>query len=98
MSRVFVVTMTILLALTASRCGSSPTPTMATPTLNPTLTPTTPNSVSSITGLSPALGTVLAPGQVVTITGTAGYTLTSAETGTVFMVIQDQANRNLQQA
>ena len=55
-----------------------------------------PDSVSSITGLSPALGTTLAAGQAVTFTGTAGYALNSAGTGVLVMVIQDQANQPLQ--
>jgi len=55
-----------------------------------------PDSVSSITDLSPVLGTTLAPGQAVTFTGTAGYALNSAGTGVLVMVIQDQANQALQ--
>ena len=88
-SRASILPMTVLLALTAAGCGSTPTPTMPGPVAAA-------DSVSSITGLSPALGTTLAPGQVVTFTGTAGYALNSAGTGVVVMVIQDQANRGLQ--
>ena len=87
-SKASVVTTTVLLALTAG-CGSTSTPTMPAPVVAP-------DSVSSITGLSPALGTTLAPGQAVTFTGTAGYTLNSAGTGVLVMVIQDQANQILQ--
>jgi hypothetical protein len=67
-SRASILTTTVLLALTAAGCGSTPTPTMPAPAAIP-------DSVSSITGLSPALGTTVAPGQAVTFTGTAGYAL-----------------------
>lgn len=79
----------MLLALTAAGCGSTPAPTTPAPVV-------VPDSVSSITGLSPVLGTTLALGQAVTFTGTAGYALNSAGTGTLVMVIQDQANQPLQ--
>ena len=88
-SKTSIVTVAILLALTAAGCGSTPAPTMTAPAA-------VPDSVSSITGLSPALGTTLAPGQSVTFTGTAGYALNSAGTGVLVMVIQDQANQALQ--
>lgn len=83
-----IVTTTVVLALMAAGCGSTTTPTMAPPP--------TPDLVAGITGLSPALGTTLALGQAVTFTGTAAYTLNSAATGTLVMVIQDQANQILQ--
>ena len=82
-----IVTTTMVLAVTAAGCGSTPTPTVPAPL---------PDSVSSITDMSPALGTTLAPGQTVIFTGTAGYTLNSAGTGILVMVIQDQADQALQ--
>ena len=88
-SRAFIVTTAVVLALTGAGCGSYSTPTMPAPV-------PAADSVSSITGLSPVLGTTLALGQAVTITGTAGYALNSAGTGTLVMVIQDQANQPLQ--
>jgi hypothetical protein len=81
------VTAIVLLALTAAGCGSSPTPTMPAPAAD---------SVSSIVDMSPVPGTTLARGQTVTFTGTAGYTLNSAGTAVLVLVIQDQANQTLQ--
>jgi hypothetical protein len=88
-SKASILTTTVILALAAAGCGSTPTPTTPAPVV-------VPDSVSSIVGLSPVLGTTLAPGQAVTFTGTAGYALNSAGTGGLVMVIQDQANRALQ--
>lgn len=51
-----------------------------------------PDSVSSITDLVPLLGTKLLHGQTVTFTGTAGYSLNSADSGQVVFVIEDQTN------
>ena len=82
-----------LICLVATACGSS-TPTVPTPTPS---TPTASDSLKGVTSLAPATGTVLQPGQTVAFGGTAGYALATADSGTVFMVIQDQANHILQE-
>jgi hypothetical protein len=83
-----------LICLIAGACGGStpaaPTPTPSTSTAN--------DSLRGVTNLAPATGTVLQPGQTVAFGGTAGYSLATADSGTVFMVIQDQANHILQEA
>jgi hypothetical protein len=76
---------TVLLWLLSVGCGGSP----GAPT------PTASDSMNSITNVNPPTGTTLHPGQTVTFTGTAGYTLATADQGSVVMVIQDQANRAL---
>lgn len=43
----------------------------------------------------PVTGTTLQAGQSVTFSGTPGYTLASADLGTVVMVLQDQDGRAL---
>src|SRR6478735_12619725 len=88
-TRALMGTTTILLAMAASGCGSAPTPTTPAPVV-----PT--DVVYGVTDLSPALGTTLAAGKEVTFTGTVDYSLSTAGTGALFMVLQDQANQRLQ--
>jgi hypothetical protein len=78
----------VVVCLAVAGCGSSP----AAPT---SLTPAR-DSVSSVVNMSPSPGTALQLGQTVTFTGTPGYSLATADSGTVVMIIQDQANRILQ--
>lgn len=75
---------TLILSLTSVGCSSSP---MAPAPI--------PDSVNSVTGLVPALGTKLLHGQTVTFTGTAGYSLLSADSGQVLLAIQDQTSKVL---
>ena len=82
-----MVMTTLIVWLTAAGCGSSP---MAPASM--------PDSVSSITDMVPVLGTKLLHGQTVTFTGTAGYSLLSADSGKIIMVIEDQADQVLQPA
>ena len=85
--RAAAVTMTLLAGLAAAGCGSTPMPTAPAAVTD---------SVIGVTGVSPALGTPLLSGQVVTFTGTASYALNTAGTGVLYMIIQDQANKSLQ--
>lgn len=75
----------LVLSLAVAACGSAP----AAPT-------PVADSVSSITDMTPAPGTTLRRGQTVTFTGTAGYSLATANAGAVILVIQDQSNQVLQ--
>jgi hypothetical protein len=85
-----VVTITLAVA-TAAGCGGS-SPAAPTPTTPVTVT----DSIRGITNLLPATGTILQPGQTVTFSGTPAYSLATADSGTVHLIIQDQANRILQ--
>jgi hypothetical protein len=49
----------------------------------------------AITNISPTVGSDLVPGSVVTITASASYSLTTANTGTIRLVIEDQNNNSL---
>ncbi|HEY2432417.1 MAG TPA: hypothetical protein VGI12_07055 [Vicinamibacterales bacterium] len=53
------------------------------------------DSLNSVVNMNPAPGTVLHPGDTVTFSGTANYTLATADLGTMQMAIQDQSNRPL---
>jgi hypothetical protein len=53
------------------------------------------DSVTSVINMVPAAGTALQAGQTVTFSGTPGYTLASADVGSMIMVIQDQTDRAL---
>lgn len=75
---------------TAAGCGGSP----AAPTQPPPVTPI--DSIRGVTNLLPATGTTLQPGQTVTFSGTPAYSLATAASGTVHLIIQDQANHILQ--
>jgi len=88
-TRAPVSTTTLLLALAAAGCGETATPTAPAPVAAA-------DAVAGVTGLSPAVGTTLAAGQPVTVTGTVSYTLNSAGTGVLYMIIQDQADKSLQ--
>ena len=85
-SRALVIA-AVLASVMAAGCGGSPTVPLS-------LTVAT-DSVSSGVNMHPAPGTVLELGQTVTFSGTPGYTLASADLGTVIMVVQDQANQPL---
>jgi hypothetical protein len=77
--------------------GSSPTaPTPPAPSPNPTPTPTPAADAVSIVTITPAGGTLLAPGQAVTFSATLGYTLATADSGQIVIVIQDQSDTGLQ--
>lgn len=71
----------------AAGCGSSPSAPL--PVTRAT------DSIGSVISMNPPPGTVLQLGQTVTFSGTPGYTLASADVGTVIMVVQDQDNRPL---
>lgn len=78
-------TLLLLFSLVSIACGSS----------LPTPAPT--DSLRGVNNLAPAAGTTLQAGQTVTFSGTVGYSLASTESGTLVMVIQDQASRLLQE-
>jgi len=78
-----------LLVLFAGCSGGSSSMTTA-----PTSTVLT-DAVTSITNMNPTPGTALQTGQTVTFSGTAGYTLASADVGSVRMIVQDQSSRPL---
>ncbi len=61
----------------------------------PAPSPPTSDSISLV-NMAPAPGTSLSPGQTVTFTGTVAYSLLSADTGVIVLVIQDLANQPLQ--
>ena len=68
-------------------CGSSPSaPLPMTPAAD---------SVSRVANMNPPAGTALQMGQTVTFSGTPAYTLASADLGTMFMAVRDQANQPL---
>ena len=77
------------LSLMAGGCGGS-SPAAPTPA------PTVSDSVRGVSNVAPTTGTALQPGQTVTFSGTPAYSLATADSGTIYMVIQDQANRILQ--
>jgi hypothetical protein len=80
----FLVALAIFGSLLSAGCTSAP------------VTPAPiPDSVSSLTDVAPPLGTKLLHGQTVTFTGTAGYSLVSADSGQVVLAVQDQANKPL---
>jgi hypothetical protein len=62
---------------------------------SPTTTPTPADDAVSLSSITPAAGTVLHANEMVTFTATLNYTLASAESGQVVIVIQDQLNQNL---
>ena len=69
----------IIGSLASAGCGTSPAAPAATP-----------DTVSSLTDVAPALGTRLLRGQTVTFTATAGYSLNTADSGRVVLAIEDQ--------
>jgi len=74
-----------------------------TATQNVTVGGSTPNVIPSpdsirLTSMTPSSGATLSRSQTVTFTGTLGYSLASADSGTVTLVIQNQANQVLQPA
>jgi hypothetical protein len=75
-------TLVLLTGLAACSGGRSPS--------EPSLT----DSIS-LSSISPAAGTKLAPGSGVTFSGTVNYTLGSAGTGRIVLVIQDQSGNLL---
>ena len=88
MSRASFAGRTALLAACLVGCGcGSPTA--------PTATPTPASDAISLGSIAPAVGTLLHAGQTVTLTATLNYTLTSAASGQIAIIIQDQLNRNL---
>jgi hypothetical protein len=58
-------------------------------------TPTPANDAISVSSITPAAGTVLHANEMVTFTAVLNYTLASAESGQVVIVIQNQLNQNL---
>jgi hypothetical protein len=80
-----------------SGCGSDvPSAPSSTPAPTPLPTPTPGTDAISLSSISPAAGTALQAGQEVAFTATVSYTLASAASGRVSMIIQDQLNRSLQ--
>lgn len=75
-------------------CGDS-SPTAPTGTPAP---PTATGNVISLGSITPTAGTLLHQSQTVTFTATLNYTLTSAASGKIVMVIQDQFQQNLKPA
>jgi len=55
---------------------------------------TSPDSIA-INSIAPAAGTKLAPGSTVTFTTSVGYTLVSASSATITLVIEDQNDQPL---
>jgi len=53
------------------------------------------DSLNSVVNMNPAPGTELHPGQAVTFSGTTGFTLATADVGTMYMAITDQSGRSL---
>ena len=81
-----------ILAVGLIACGGS-SPTAPSP---PAPTPTPAADAVSIVAITPAEGTLLAPGQAVAFAVTLGYTLATADSGQIVMVIQDQSDTGLQ--
>lgn len=75
--------LTLLLMLGCSSDDSSPTEPL--PTID---------SVN-VEAITPARGTILRPGSQVTFQARVSYTLATADSGRISMIIQDQAPRNL---
>ena len=61
----------------------------------PAPSPPTSDSISLV-NMAPPPGTNLSPGQTVTFTATVAYSLLSADSGVIALVIQDLANQRLQ--
>jgi hypothetical protein len=59
------------------------------------VTPAPVDVVNSVIDLTPPLGTKLLHSQNVTFTGTAGYSLQSAASGQVLLLIQEQTGKAL---
>ncbi len=78
----FASALVLLISLASCSGGHSPSE------------PSLPDSIS-LTSISPAAGTKLGPGSVVTFSGTVSYTLGSTSTGTIVLVIEDQSSRLL---
>ena len=74
-----------VLLLVAAGCQKPP----AAPSVAPQ------DSLNSIVNLVPQPGTELHPGQTVTFAGTAGFTLATADIGTMYLAVQDQTRRSL---
>jgi hypothetical protein len=91
-SAVAAIVKALVLSLLAAGCGGSPT----APTPTPPAPAPIPSDSISLTNMVPASGTTLLQGQTVTFTGTVAYSLASADSGAVVLVIQDQANHLLQ--
>ncbi len=76
----------VVVSVTYPVIGSPPAPAPSPPT----------SDSISLVNMAPAPGTSLSPGQTVTFTGTVAYSLLSADTGVIVLVIQDLANQPLQ--
>ena len=97
MERVALACATALAMLFHGACGSgSPTAPTPTPASTPAPTPTPVMDAVSLGSIAPAAGSPLQASQTVTFTATLNYTLASAESGQIVIVIQDQSNRRLQ--
>jgi len=81
-----------MLALAACGGGS---PSGPSPVPTPTPTPAVSDAVS-LTSIVPAAGTRIAAGERVTLTATVAYTLASAPSGRIYLVLQDQLDAGLQ--
>jgi len=80
----------VVLLFSVTACGGS-SPAAPSPPPVPAR-----DSLNGITNLNPAIDTVLQPGQTLTISGTAGYTLATADLGSLMMIVKDQADRPIQ--
>ena len=75
----------LIVLIAVSGCQSPP----AAPSVAPQ------DSLNSIVNLVPQPGTELHPGQTVTFSGTAAYTLATADVGAMYLAVQDQSNHSL---
>ena len=93
MARVGLACAPALLMLLLPACGGSP----AAPTATPAPTPTPVTDAVSVGSIVPSAGTPLQASETVTFTATLVYTLATADSGQIVIVIQDQNDRILQQ-
>jgi hypothetical protein len=82
-------------AMLLASCGSGQSPSAPSPTPLPTPTPPPARDAILLGSITPAPGTLHRPGQTATFTATLNYTLVSASSGQIVMVIQDQRDQSL---
>ncbi|HZF08849.1 MAG TPA: hypothetical protein VFE33_08680 [Thermoanaerobaculia bacterium] len=84
MNRSLCLAATLALVFLVAGCSKGNSPTDLT----------SPDSIA-ITSITPAVGTKLAPGSTVTFTATVSYSLVSASSGTITLVIENQSDQSL---
>lgn len=88
----------LAVAILAAGCGGSPTSAAVTPT--PTVATPAPtvaaNDSIQVNAMVPTPGTTLTRGDTVTFTATVKYTLATADTGNIFLILENQDEQLIQ--